>query len=235
MEADRGFVEDVQRSDECRSERRGQVYALAFTAREGGGKTVECEIFQSDINKETKTATNFGQKPPGYAGVGVVEFQRVEPFEQFTYRHHSQLREGTAADLDIHRLGPQACAVTRRAECLAAVAGFHHAELYLVLVLVEHFEETVYARESGRAVPQLVFLLLRELAVGTVHGESGLSGYADERPFVLAHLLSAPGSHGVVEYRQCRVGDHQALVDPQAAAEPLAHRAGAERIVEIEK
>ena len=49
MEADAGFVEDVERPDEAAAQRGGQADALTLAAGEGGGEAVEGEVAEANV------------------------------------------------------------------------------------------------------------------------------------------------------------------------------------------
>ena len=75
----------------------------------------------------------------------LVELQLFEPFLQSDDRHLHQVRDAAASYLDIVSLGLQAGTMTYRTDGLTTIAAHHDAVLYLVLVLLDHLEEVVYA------------------------------------------------------------------------------------------
>ena len=52
VQADGGLVEDVERADEARAERCGELDALRFAAGERGGEAVEGEVVEADLVEE---------------------------------------------------------------------------------------------------------------------------------------------------------------------------------------
>ncbi len=52
VEADGGFVEDVEGADEARAEGGGELDALGFAAGEGGAEAVEGEVVEADLVEE---------------------------------------------------------------------------------------------------------------------------------------------------------------------------------------
>ena len=52
VEADAGLVEDVERADEARAERGGELDALGFAAGERGAEAVEGEVVEADLVEE---------------------------------------------------------------------------------------------------------------------------------------------------------------------------------------
>ena len=65
VEADGGFVEDVEDAAEVGAQLRGETDALAFAAAEGGGGAVELEIAETDFARGSAAA---GRSPAGYRG-----------------------------------------------------------------------------------------------------------------------------------------------------------------------
>src|SRR5712692_1813459 len=49
MQADGRFIENVQRADQMRAQRRGKLNALRFPARQRGGQAVQREIIKTDL------------------------------------------------------------------------------------------------------------------------------------------------------------------------------------------
>ena len=56
MQADGGLVQHVQRADEPRAKRCGELDALRFAAGKRGGETVEREVIEADSIEETQCA-----------------------------------------------------------------------------------------------------------------------------------------------------------------------------------
>ena len=52
VQADGGFVEHVERADETRAERGGELDALRFAAGERGAEAVEGEVVEADFVEE---------------------------------------------------------------------------------------------------------------------------------------------------------------------------------------
>ena len=59
MQADGRLVEHVERADEMRAERSGQLDALRFAAGKRGGEAVEREIVEADFVEEAQALANF--------------------------------------------------------------------------------------------------------------------------------------------------------------------------------
>ena len=59
VEADAGFVEDVERADEGAAQTCGKVDALAFAAAEAIAQAVECEVVEAYVAKELQATAYF--------------------------------------------------------------------------------------------------------------------------------------------------------------------------------
>ena len=59
VEADRGFVEDVEHADEAAADLAGEADALRFAAGERGGGAFEREVFEADVVQEAEAAADF--------------------------------------------------------------------------------------------------------------------------------------------------------------------------------
>ena len=125
--------------------------------------------------------------------------------------------------------------MTFRAKCFTPVSGHHYAVLHLILILLHHPEKSVDSLESFAAMPEQVFLRLRQLRIWFVDWETGRSGHMDESALPFAHFLPTPAGHGIVVDRKGRIGDDKTLVDAKTFTETLAPRTGTKRIVEIEQ
>ena len=59
MQANGRLVEDIERADEMRAERRGELDALGFAAGKRGGEAVEREVVEADFVEELQARANF--------------------------------------------------------------------------------------------------------------------------------------------------------------------------------
>src|SRR3954467_8480457 len=59
MQTDRGLIENVESADEVRTERSGQLDALRFAAREGGGQAVEGQVIEADFVQKLQASADF--------------------------------------------------------------------------------------------------------------------------------------------------------------------------------
>ncbi len=62
VQPNRRLVEDVKRSHKPRPERCRELNALCLSARERRRKTVQRQVFQSDVVQEAEPLTNFQEK-----------------------------------------------------------------------------------------------------------------------------------------------------------------------------
>ena len=59
MQADGRLVENVERADQMRAERGGELDALRFAAGERGGEAIEREVVEADFIEELQARANF--------------------------------------------------------------------------------------------------------------------------------------------------------------------------------
>ena len=241
MQAYRRLVEDIQRAHKTASQRGAEVDALALTTTERVRETVEGEIAQTYIQQELDARADLRQQAFGHLRIMVVELQVVEPCLQSDHGHLHQVGDAVAVDLHIFCLGLQSGAVTDGTGGLATIPGHHHPILYLVLVVLHHFEELVdtgllfLAFVRGQPVPEPVFLLARQVHVGLEDGKVVLSRMPAEPLLPLLHLLTVPAHHAPVVHAEGGIGNYQSLVDADHTAKALTLRTGTCRGVEGEE
>ena len=169
----------------------------------------------------------------------LAQLQAVEPFLEVADGHLHEIGDAHAVDFHIFGFLFQTCAVTIRTDGLSAIAAHHHAILYLVLVLLDHVEESVdgyllvdVLRIGGKSVPKPVFFLSRQVHVGLEDGEIVAGCTPAEFVLPLLHLLTVPALHAAFIDGEGGIGNHQFLVDADDAAETLAGGTGPKRGVE---
>ena len=148
-----------------------------------------------------------------------------------------------AADAPLQALGLEARTGTGGARRVAAVLGQQHADVHLVGLALQVLEEALDAIPllaplpflvAGRAADDPFLLLLGELVPGRVARDAGGLGVAHE---VILRLLPGRGLDGLDRARaqgELVVGDDQAIVHPDHAAETAAGLAGAHGGIERE-
>ena len=78
MQADGGLVEYIERADEARAERCGELDALRFAAGERGGEAVEGEVVEADLDEEVDALADLFEDFAGDLGLRGGELQVVE-------------------------------------------------------------------------------------------------------------------------------------------------------------
>ena len=232
MQADAGFVEDVERTDQTASQRGGQIDALAFSSRERIAQTVECQVSQANVGQEVKPVVYFIQQTLGDGLIVFVERQGAEEFLETVDRHFYELGNVSSAHLDIVGFFLQASSVTGRADGFSPVTGEHDPVLDLVLVFFKHFEERVDAYLFARSVPEIILLLLSQFIVRSEDREVMCRSFPQEFGKPFAHFLSPPADNGSVVDTQGAVGDDEMFIDADDFSEAFAGGAGSDRRIE---
>ncbi len=78
VQSDRRLVEDVERADQLRTKRCGQLNALRLAAGERGGKAVEGQVFQADRVQKVEPLADLMENGAGDLLVHRRDAQRVE-------------------------------------------------------------------------------------------------------------------------------------------------------------
>ena len=154
--------------------------------------------------------------------------------------------QGVAAPLPAQGLGLEARAPARGAGVVGAIAGQEHPHVHFVGLRLEVAEETLEAVPGvrpflaglavvGIAVDDIVLLFRREGGKGNVRRDLPLPGKDAEVLLRLAVNLALPRLEGPGVDGERGVGDGQAVVDVDDAAETAAVRAGAQRRIEGEQ
>ena len=235
VKSDGGFVEDVHRAHQRAAERGREVDALRLAAREGVRQAAQGEVAETDFHKVADAVAQLDEYAVCDFLFVVGELQVVEPSLQVVHLHVGELSDALAAHLDVVGVFPQPAPVTVGTDGLAAIAGHEHPVLYLVALALDPLEEAVDTLPVAFAVPEDIFLLLRELAVGGVYGKSDLGRLLYQEGAPLLHLLSPPAYYGVVVDGERRVGDDYVLVDADDAAVTLTGGTGPVGVVEAEE
>src|SRR5690606_40373598 len=102
MQADGGFVEDVEHSGQPRADLAGEADALAFAARKRARIAREGEIFEPDIVEEGEAVADFLEHALADGDLGVVEMagQVGEPLRGGADGELGHLADVPAVDLD---------------------------------------------------------------------------------------------------------------------------------------
>ena len=78
VQADGGLVEDVERADQARAERSGELDALRFAAGERGGEAVEGEVVEADRVEKAEALADLLEDGAGDLLLHGRELERVE-------------------------------------------------------------------------------------------------------------------------------------------------------------
>ena len=129
VEADRGFVEDVEDAAEAAADLGGEADALAFAAGQGARRAVEVEIVEPDVVEEAEALVDLLQDRAGDFLVlgGQFGFERAEPGVGFLDAAADGDGDVLAGDLHRAGFGLEAGAVAG----LAGVGGLVAGELLL--------------------------------------------------------------------------------------------------------
>src|SRR5260221_6353929 len=132
VEADGWLIENVERADEMRAERRGELDALRFAAGESGGETVEGEVVKADFVEELEATANFFED---FVGDGFLHFgklQRREKDARFFYGEFADFGDGFVCDANGTGFGAQARAAAIGTRGVAAIATQENADVEFV-------------------------------------------------------------------------------------------------------
>ena len=132
MQTDGRLVEDVERIDQRRADRSGEIDALQFAAGKRARLAIESEIFQTDadeiatrrrISSRIRLAT-WSRAPAG------LQFSKKPCAAPTLMRAH--LRDVSAFNPIIQRVGFEPAALAFRAHQVGAVARQQHAHVHAV-------------------------------------------------------------------------------------------------------
>jgi len=92
METDRRLIEDVEDADKTGADLCGQPDALAFPTGQRGGRPIQCQVIQTDVDEKTKPFANFFQNAMGDHQLAFREFHRTEEVERGSHGEMRHLR-----------------------------------------------------------------------------------------------------------------------------------------------
>ena len=69
METDRRLVEDVEDADQAGADLRGEPDALPFPTRQRGGRPIQRQVIQTDVDEKPEPFANFFQECDGQSPV----------------------------------------------------------------------------------------------------------------------------------------------------------------------
>jgi hypothetical protein len=100
VEADGGFIEDVEDASESGAELGSEADALGFAAGEGGGAACEGEVTESDIDEEAEPFADFAEEVASDACFVAGEGEMFEEVEGLIEGPAADLVEREAVELD---------------------------------------------------------------------------------------------------------------------------------------
>ena len=248
VQADAGFIEDEERVDQRGAEAGGEVDALDFAAGEGFGLAVEGQVREADLGEVAQPGADGVEREirgvRGSGGRPRTGGPMTEEGQEFGDGQLVELGERAVLPFPAEGFGLEAQAAAGRAGVVGAVAGEEDAHVHLVGALLEPAEEALHAipilrpglavflAVAGFAVDHEALLLGRERGERDVGRDFLLLGENVEVFFGLAVDFALPALDGAVVEGEGLVGDGEAVVDVDHAAEAAALRAGAEGGVE---
>src|SRR4051812_9849121 len=107
VQADRRFVEYVERSHQSRAERCRELDSLCLASRERRSHPAERQILQADFIQEAQPVADLFQKFVGHLVLSFSEFQRSKELCRFSNRKTADVTNVFAADPNLSCLSPQ--------------------------------------------------------------------------------------------------------------------------------
>src|SRR5439155_12460119 len=239
VEADRRLVEDVQRADERRPERRREIDALRLAARERRRQAVEREVVEADVAQERKPPLNLLQYFVRDRLLLVGELQSAEKRLRLLHRLRRYLIDCAAGHAHVARLAPQTRAAAIGARQVAAIPAQEHADVHLVLLPLEPSEEAadpvvVRPGPCRRTVPfdDEPLLVVAQLRPRDVEPNPRSLRGALQLGELRAVVRLAPRLDGALLNRLRPIRHDEIHVELDDVAEAVTRGARAERVVE---
>jgi hypothetical protein len=235
MQADGRLVQYIECPDERRAERRREVDALRFAARQRGREPIERQVVEPDVVEKRQAAPDFAQHLVGHHGFLLAELEGREELLCLAHRERRHGVDRPAAHANVACLAAKPRTAAIGAGEVAAIAAQEHADVHLVLLPLEPPEEAADPVVGAIALGHERALVVGQLRPGDVEPGARFA----RRPFELRELRAivglAPRFDGALVDRLRRIRNDQIHVQLDDVAEPVAGRAGAERVVEREQ
>ena len=241
MQADAGFVQDIERSHQGTSQGRHQTYPLAFPAGKRVARPAEGQVRQAHIADILQSGNHLFDGLPRNGPLGIGQRHRGEKCQQFIHVHIQQFSQVPSAHLDIQGLRAQTCPVTGMAGGPAGEPAQHIFVLDFVSVRLHPLEKLgnpdqgVIIPGHAVGVPDGIALLLRKVAVRFERADAIFRCQPDHVVAEPAHLLSPPAGDGAVVQAFRFIGHHQIFAHADDLSQATAHRAGSQGAVEAEE
>ena len=235
VQADRGFVEDVERTDQPRPERSRKLDPLRFAAGECRGKPIEGQVFEAHGVKKREALADLLEDR---AGNLLLHRREVESREE-VFRFGDGERRGLADVEAIDPYGPGFGAETLATAIgtlgVATIFAEHHAHVKLVLLALHLREEAVHSDEASLPAQHDFSDIVGKLAPGLVEGNTQLGSLLLQIRKPGAILWAVPGIDCAVIQAQALVRNDKVQVVVDCVAEALAARAGTKGVVETKE
>ena len=235
VQSDGRLVQDVEGADQLRAQLVREVDPLGFAPREGSRLPGEREVAEPDAKEEGELGVELAQDLPRDDRLPRGEPEVSEETSGRVDREHGELGDREPGDADGERGRLEARAVTQATDGLAAIAREEDADVELVAVRLDLFEEPLDAREVPVAAVDELARLRGKLVPRRLGVHSPPPGRLHHLALVPAAGRMRPRLHGAAREAQGAVGHHQRFVVLEHVAEALALRARAERVVEREQ
>ncbi len=236
VQADRRFVQHVQRADQCRPERGGEIDPLRLAARQRRRQAVQRQVVETDVAQERQAPPDLLQDLVGNRRFPLAQLQAAEERLGFAHRQRGGGVDRPARHLHVTRLAPQPRAPALGAGQIPTVPAQEHPDVHFVLLPLEPPEEApdplvllAVAVDDERPVGR------RHVLPRDVQADPPLPGRPLQFREVRAVVRLRPGLDGPLLHRLRLIRHDQIQVQLDDVAEAVAGRAGAERVVEGEQ
>ncbi len=235
VEADGRLVQHVERADQRCAQRRRQVDSLRLAARERRRQSIERQVVEADVAQERQPSFDFAQHLVRDCRLFVRERELGKELLRLTDGQGRDDVDGATADAHVARFTAQPRAAAIGTSQVSAVAAEEDADVDFVFLPLEPAEESAYACVIASALDHEATLIVREVGPWHVEANTGLA----RRTFQLGKLSPVvrlgPRLDRAFVDRFGGVRHHEAHVELDDVAEPVARRAGTKRVVEREQ
>ena len=186
VQADAGFVQDIQHARQLRPDLCGQADALRLAARKRCRRTVHVEVVDADVQEEMHALVDFAQDFLGYIVLSFSEFdwQFVNPFSEAERVHVGHLGDVFPVDAEPLRLLSQSRAAANGTGYMVherARPARDGRRSLLVVLLLDEVDDALEVDFERRGDAERFALHLESL-VGTVENHvQGLVGEVLQR------------------------------------------------------
>ncbi len=253
VQADRRLVEDIHHPHQAGADLAGQTNALGLAAGQRLGAALEVEIVEPDVDQEFQAGLDLVDDLGGDLALAAGQRERLEIAPGVADREAHDLRQGVIVDVDVARFAAQTAAVTGRAGLDGQVLGqilADHARFGLAVAALhvgQHALERVLAGDLAAAVVDVaegdvVIAAAMQDDLALVAGQLvpwrlGLEAVVLGDRLQLVEVVDAapvPALDHAFGQRQVGMADHFVGIEELLAAQAVAGRAGAGRVVERE-